>query len=1128
MAKNFDYILQVAEHVPGFKRLHEYCDMAESLQTTFPEASANIARKALEWLVKNMLKMKGVQIAERDTLSDFLHKPETYAFINHDYRLDDDIRLVQKIGNSASHDGGEPVKRVKAFRCLRALYNVVAGFMYRWGAMKTINPFDATLIPQTLGGPVVTTTPAPQVEPDVVDSVPKENVEHPQAPELPQESLASEAITRKYLIDYMLIEAGWDVLEVKGDIQGGKACIEVELNGMPNPSGKGYADYVLFSRGGKPLAVIEAKSTTHEVGEGRRQAIMYAELLEKKYGTKPVIYYTNGFETMVIDGMGYADRAVYGFHSMDDLERLIQKRNRSTISVTSPSPSGKAGVGLWGGVIASRPYQKTAIKSVIEWLNKKHRRGLLVLATGTGKTRVSISLCDILMRNDWVKNVLFLADRTALVNQAHKNYEALLPEVSMSVLSEEKEPDMQARIMFSTYQTMINYIDKEEKKFSVGRFDLIIIDEAHRSVFGRYGSIFKYFDSLLIGLTATPRDEIDRSTYDLLEMDNGEPNYSYDYEDAVRDGYLTPYEALQYHSKIMETGIKWDDLPEEQRDKLEEVWTYEKAMAGVADDEEYHRDINSDEIFKYLFNNDTIDKVLHELMEKGLKVKSGEDIGKTIIFAMNHLHAEQIVKRFRELYPEKGETYCQLIDNYVKYANALILDFEDPEKLPQIAVSVDMLDTGIDVPSILNLVFFKRVKSKIKFMQMIGRGTRLWNPTPSLPKGEGVKTKFYIFDWCNNFEYFSQHPDGAEPVTVKSLTERLFSLRLDIALALQSAEHQEREEDKRLHDELKDILHTQVESLSMARIDVREKIALVEPYRSKEAWVCLSEVDVAKLKSVASLLPRPNENEAAKKFDILMLHLQLAQVDSTVNADKARTNVITIAGLLEKKATIPMVKARMDTIREVQTVEFWESATIDRLDRVRKELRDLIHILAEGRDDRKFIIDIEDSTSSDADAARVELKATYKQRVIEYLANNGENAVLKKIQNFEQLSAEDIIELQRIFWEELGTREEYNQMTDGKRYSMNVAAFIRVINGIDRKKALEKYAQFINGADFNADQEQYLKNILDYVSVNGDIQLSDFMEYPLKHYRWRDVFGNNFVNLRDFVKEVHQVISVTA
>ena len=1113
MAKNFDYLFLLGQQISCFNTLYSYCDKAEMFQKQFPEESANNARKALEWLVKNTLKIKNVEFTGHPMLNDMLHHPEIYAFINHDYELQDDIRMVHKIGNSASHDGAEPIKRVKAFRCLHSLYNVVGKFLLKWGAVQNVAAFDATLIPETLAGPVVTNTPEPQVDEEVVQNVQQNEPDTTVQAVIPPESLASEAITRKYLINYMLIEAGWDILNVKGDIQGGKACIEVEVEGMPNPSGKGYADYVLFSRGGKPLAVIEAKATTHEVGEGRRQAILYADLLERKYGVRPVIYYTNGFKTMVIDGMGYMDRPMYSFHSMDDLERLIQKRGRAKIRNISINEE-----------ITSRPYQQTAIKSIIQWLNQKHRRGLLVLATGTGKTRVSISLCDILMRNDWVKNVLFLADRTALVNQAHKNYEALLPNVSMAVLSEERTPDMQARIMFSTYQTMINYIDKEEKKFSVGRFDLIIIDEAHRSVFGRYGAIFNYFDSLLIGLTATPRDEIDRSTYELLQLDNGTPNYSYDLDEAVADGYLIPYQQLPYHSKIMEGGIKWDDLPKNQRDRLDDVWTYEKALAGMADDEEYHRDIESKEIFSYLINNDTIDKVLLELMDKGLKVNSGEDIGKTIIFAMNHLHAEQIVKRFRELFPEKGEKYCQLIDNYVTYANALILDFGEPEKMPQIAVSVDMLDTGVDVPSILNLVFFKRVKSKIKFMQMIGRGTRL---CPAV-FGNKDKEKFYIFDWCNNFEYFSVHTDGAEPVAVKSLTERLFSLRLDIALALQSAEHQEKEEDKKLHDELKEMLHAQVNSLSMARIDVRTKIESIEPYRSKDAWVCLSEVDVAKLKNIASLLPRPNENEAAKKFDVLMLQLQIEQIDSSLNADKARTSVMTLAGMLEEKATIPLVRSRIATIREVQDVEFWSNSTIDRLERVRQELRDLIHLLESSRNGKKFVINIEDSISADTDAVRVQLRASYKQRVIDYLANNSANPTLLKIQNFEQLNTDDVMELQRIFWEELGTREEYEHETQGKRYNNNVAAFIRVINGIDRRKALEKYAEFIKDTNLSAEQEQYLKNILDYISVNGDIQLTDFMEYPLKLFRWRDVFGEHFVGLKDFIKEIHQVIEVIA
>ena len=1110
MAKNFDYILLLADKIPTFKHLHNYCRLAEEQQPIYPDASANNARKALEWLMKNMLKMAGVTVDARATLNDMLRLPATDAFVNRDYKFREDIYLVKKIGNAASHDGAEPVNRVKAFRCLRALYNVVAGFMGRWEAVKEIPPFDATLISSPSAPVALVKSPEPKVEMEVVNSVRKESLDDPQPVEIPRESLASEAVTRRYLIDYMLMEAGWEILEEKGKVLGGKACIEVEVDGMPTASGKGYADYVLFSRGGKPLAVIEAKATSHAVTEGRHQATLYADCLEKRYGVRPVIYYTNGFTTKVIDGMGYPDRDVISFHAMDDLERLIQKRGRAEIKDVTIKEE-----------ITDRPYQQTAIKRIVEWFNAKHRRGLLVLATGTGKTRVSISICDILMRNDWVKTVLFLADRTALVGQAHKNYEALLPSVSMSVLSEEKAPDMQARILFSTYQTMINYLDREDKAFSVGRFDLIIIDEAHRSVFGRYGAIFSYFDSLLIGLTATPRDEIDRNTYDLLQLDNGMPNYSYDIDEAVRDGYLCPYKTLQYHSKIMERGAKWDEMSKEDREEAERLMDYEKSLAGLGPDDEYHRDILPQEIFKYLFNIDTIDKVLMELMEKGLKVKSGEEIGKTIIFAMNHPHAELIVERFRTLYPEKEPDYCQLIDNYVNKAHSLILDFEQMDKYPQIAVSVDMLDTGVDVPSVLNLVFFKCVRSKIKFMQMIGRGTRL------CPKvfGDADKKEFYIFDWCGNFEYFSVHSDGANPVAVKSLTERLYALRLDIAAALQSAEHQEKEDDRRLHDELKAILHAQVSQLSRARIDVRAHLQTIEPYREREAWVCLSDLDVAELKGIAHLLPRPKENEAAKKFDVLMLYLQLELVDSTVKADNSRASVIKIAQLLEKKATIPAVRERMETIKEVQTAVFWEHSTLNSLERVRKELRELVHVLAESRDERRFVINIEDAVSSDAVAAPVTLKATYHDRVIDYLAKHTDNEVLRKIQNFEQLTTDDVNELQRIFWEELGTRTEFDEATNGKKYNHNVAAFIRVIQGVDRQKALALYTRFIKDGNLTGEQEQYLKEILNYLSENGDLQMSDFMEYPLNRNRWRDVFGEYFVGLKDFVNELHNVIS---
>ena len=949
---------------------------------------------------------------------------------------------------------------------------------------------------------------------EVVDSVPKEAIENLVKPvPTPKESLASEAVTRRCLIDYMLNEAKWDVLTVKGDIQGGKACIEIEVDGMPTESGKGYCDYVLFSRGGKPLAVVEAKSTIQNAGKGRRQAILYADCLEEKYGVRPVIYYTNGYTTKVIDGLGYPDREVISFHSHDDLEYIMQKRGRADIKDLTIDEN-----------ITDRHYQKTAIKSLVEWLNKKHRRGLLVLATGTGKTRVSISLCKLLAKNDWVKNVLFLADRTELVKQARGNFEKLLPSESMTSLSDDAEPDLDARFVFSTYQTMINYINEFDVKFSVGHFDLIIIDEAHRSVFGKYGAIFQYFDSLVIGLTATPRDEIDKNTFRLLELEN-EPNFEYTFKEAVDDGYLVPYKAKRHNSKMINNGIKYDELTPEQREELEKVWDYEKMLKGIDPNKEYHRDIEGNEIFRYLINDDTIDNVLTELMENGLKIHSGEDIGKTIIFAYNHRHAERIVERFHELYPHRGADYCQLIDNQVNYHETLIARFKVADSMPQIAVSVDMLDTGIDVPEVLNLVFFKIVKSKIKFEQMIGRGTRL---CPNI-FGEGKdKELFYIFDWCGNFDYFSKNPDGIDASNSKSLTERLFSLRLDIAKELQSADHQQKAFDKKMHDDLKTLLHSQVNGIVKERKDARPYWNIIEPFRDKEKWTYISEVDVLRLKEIGKLIPQDDDDESAKKFDVVMLHLQLALVDSTVRVGQFRQVVVNIGALLEKKGSVPAVMQRIDTIRAVQQPQFWENETLDSLEHVRTELRDLIKLLEEARKKEKFIIDIEDPyvvTEGEGDTV---IRTPYKQRVVDYLAENTGNPTLQKIQNFEQLTAGDFAELERIFFEELGTRDEYDKLVEGHPYKSNVAAFIRVINGIDRKKALQIYQNFINDNNLTSEQERYLKSILDYVSVNGDIMEKNFLEYPLKALNWRVTFGDHFINLKDFVKEIHQVISITA
>ena len=336
--KNFDFIKELAEVISAFHQLHAYCDKAEIFQKAFPEESAANARKALEWLVKNHLAMANVTLEPHETLNNMLKRPQIDAFINEDWEFEQNMRTVKKIGNYAAHTGAQQVKANDAFICLRALFYVATGFLYRWQAIRKMLAFDATLIPQDFTQIHASDNSEPTVSPDLTDHVSSEAINHPEPPKSqPSESLESETITRQCLIDYMLNEAGWEILHAKGDIQGGKAGIEIKIEGMNkqfHPSGIGYADYVLFSKGSKPLAVIEAKSTIHSPETGRKQAIEYADCLEKKYGVRPVIYYTNGYTTKVIDGMDYPDREVISFHSHDDLEQLIQKRGRADITQT--------------------------------------------------------------------------------------------------------------------------------------------------------------------------------------------------------------------------------------------------------------------------------------------------------------------------------------------------------------------------------------------------------------------------------------------------------------------------------------------------------------------------------------------------------------------------------------------------------------------------------------------------------------------------------------------------------------------------------------------------------------------------------------------------------------------------
>ena len=590
--KNFDYL----KELPLFTTLYQRCDQAEVFCKSDADKSAMACRRALEWTVDLIYRIQHWEISPRASLFEKVNDAKFVEFINSRVLMQK-LHYVRSVGNRAAHQGG--VSKKDCEQAVVDIYYFIGDVLMLLGYITCYPKFDRALLPDRATPVVdVTTTEetAKQQEEAAKEAKP---IETPPAEVIVAhnpESL-SEAETRKIFIDEMLREAGWDISEESHTIVSGKACLEIEVQGMPTPSGKGYADYVLFDTDGSPLAVIEAKKTTVDPVAGKVQAELYAKCLEAKYGVKPVVYYTNGFEVNIIDGLGYPARTIYGFHSREDLQKLIQKRGRLDIVDMQAKEE-----------IVNRPYQTRAVKRVCEHFNTKHRRALLVMATGTGKTRVSIALVDVLLRNNWVKNVLFLADRTALVEQAFGKFNTYLPdETKCNLCDPRQRRNLDARLLFSTYQTMINLIDVDEKTFSVGRFDLIIIDEAHRSVFGKYGAIFDYFDSLLVGLTATPREEIDRSTYRLLELEDGEPNDYYDFEEAVRDGNLVNFEAYLYDSDILRNGIKYNERSEDEKRQLDTIFDNE----GIEE-----RDIESSEIFRYVYNTDTIDKVLQELWRK--------------------------------------------------------------------------------------------------------------------------------------------------------------------------------------------------------------------------------------------------------------------------------------------------------------------------------------------------------------------------------------------------------------------------------------------------------------------------------------------------------------------------------
>ena len=888
----------------------------------------------------------------------------------------------------------------------------------------------------------------------------------------------NEAETRDRFIDLLLRESGWP-LDKPDDT-------EFRVEGMPNNEGIGYVDYVLWGADGKPLGLVEAKRTRKDARAGQQQAKLYADLLEARYGQRPVIFYSNGYEHWIWDDRSSPPRQIGGFYKRDELELLVQRRTSRKSLAAEPINRR----------IVERPYQHRAIRAIARHFEEDgERKALLVMATGAGKTRTVIALVDLLMRAGWVKRVLFLADRVALVNQAAGAFKAHLPDAAPVNLVTERTSE--GRVFISTYPTMMNLIDGKQEgraKFGPGHFDLIVIDEAHRSVYQRYRAIFEYFDSHLVGLTATPKDEIDRNTYSLFDLEDGVPTDAYSLEEAVAEGHLVPPKTVSVPLKIVRSGLRYDDLSAEEKDQWDMLEWGEEDIPDI---------VEAAEVNKRLFNEDTVDLVIAHLMQNGLKVEGGDRLGKTIIFAKNEAHAKFIEQRFNLAYPALTGHFARVITHQTgAYAQTLIDDFSIKTKAPHIAISVDMLDTGIDVPEVVNLVFFKPVRSKTKFWQMIGRGTRLCADL----FGPGEDKEFFrVFDYCQNIEFFGANPELKEASAARSLSERLFAGRVDLVRALddkhaksggfsagEQAPYQSGDEAPPSEPEIRasaaKTLQDIVGGLHEDNFIVRQHRRAVEKYREPQAW---NSIDDGKRKElVEEIAPLPSSHmlgtEEAKRFDLLMFSLELALLKGSKRFDILRKQLLEIASALEDQTGIPAIAHQAALIEEIQTDQWWEGVTVPLLELVRLRLRDLIQHIEKSRkaivysnfaDEIGDGIELQLPQVGEADFARFKSKARH------FLRAHQDNLVLHRLRQGKPLTASDLSELERMLLD-AGVGQA-GDIARARATSQGFGRFVRSLVGLDRAAASEAFGEFIAAGMATAAQIEFINMVIEHLTDQG-------------------------------------------
>lgn len=1056
--------------IPSFAAFAPIAESAEKILSIDPAACVLNCRRAMEAAVKWMYAVDGSLVMPwDDKLVTLINTEEFRGIVDEQliFRLD----FIRRMGNNAAH-GGKVITREQAVLCLQNLFVFFDFLAYCYGENYTEHIFNPALLAEQSAQP----TP-PAVDEDAarkLDALIKENAalkeqltqrrEEQHQTYVPKPLEISEYKTRKLYIDAMLQDAGW--------VEGKNWLNEVKLPGMPNKSETGYADYVLYGDDGKALAIVEAKRSCVDPAVGRQQAKLYADIIEKQQGRRPVIFLTNGFETKIDDGQ-YPERKCAAIWSKRDLEKwfnLLRMRTHLDNIVVDEN-------------IAGRYYQENAIKAVCNTFDARNRRkALLVMATGSGKTRTVIALCKVLLEHGWVKNILFLADRNSLVTQAKRSFVNLLPELSVTNLCEERD-NTTAHCVFSTYQTMMNCIDAiedaEGKLFTVGHFDLVICDEAHRSIYNKYRDIFTYFDAPLVGLTATPKDEIDKNTYALFDLGNGAPTYGYELAQAVKDGYLCDFVSVETTLKFIQQGIVYDELTDEEKEEYEAKFADENGDVPEC--------VMPSALNEWVFNEDTIRKVLNMLMTDGLKIDYGSKIGKSIIFAKNHTHAEKILEIFNREYPHLYG-YAKVIDNYMTYAQSAIDEFSDPQKLPQIAISVDMLDTGIDVPEVLNLVFFKKVMSKAKFWQMIGRGTRL---SPGLIDGKD-KDKFYIFDFCGNFEFFRMSKGNAN-ASARSLQGALFSLKAQMAFKLQDAVYKT-DELSAFRQTLVDDMVRKVSELNQDNFAVKQHLKFVELYTSPNRYQSLSYEDTLMMQQELAplLLPEPDDPKALR-FDALLYGMELAHL-AGLPYNRAHHDLLKKAEALSKIANVPEIAAQSALLEKILHTDYVENTGVDELEKIRKALRDLMKYITNeqsayetGFGDEILSIEWKQSELENDDLQN------YKMRAEFYVRQHQNELAIAKLKMNVPLTDSDITQLEEILWSEVGTKQDY-EAEYGKK---PLGEFIREIVGLDMNAAKEAFSAYLTNVNLDSRQIYFVNQIVEYIVHNGMMKdMSILQEAP--------------------------------